>query len=65
MSTNNIQRLTKSQRLLLIIGVVAVIVGLFGGGILSCFIATKEVTGLSEVTKAGINSTVEVELVIN
>lgn len=63
MSTNNIQRLTKSQRLLLIIGVVVVIVGLFGGGILSCFIATKEVTSLSEVTKAGINSTVEVELV--
>ena len=60
---NDLQKMTKPRRFILIIGIIIVIFGLFGGGILSYFISQEEPTNLSEVTEEGIFSKIDVELV--
>lgn len=60
---NDLQKMTKPRRFILIIGIIIVIFGLFGGGILSYFISQEEPTNLSEVTEEGVFSKIDVELV--
>lgn len=63
MNNVSIQKLIKLQKNLMIIGIIIVIFGLFGGGIINYIITTKKYTNLSEVTKSGVSSAVDVELV--
>ena len=51
---NDLQKMTKPRKFILIIGIIIVIFGLFGGGILSYFISQEEPTNLSEVTEEGV-----------
>ena len=60
---NDLQKMTKPRRFILIIGIIIVTFGLFGGGILSYFISQEEPTNLSEVTEEGVFSKIDVELV--
>ena len=60
---NDLQKMTKPRRFILIIGIIIVIFGLFGGGILSYFISQEEPTNLSEVTEEGVFFFFVVELV--
>ena len=60
---NDLQKMTKPRKFILIIGIIIVTFGLFGGGILSYFISQEEPTNLSEVTEEGVFSKIDVELV--
>ncbi|HIS12798.1 MAG TPA: hypothetical protein IAB40_06810 [Candidatus Onthocola stercoravium] len=60
---NDLQKMTKPRKFILIIGIIIVTFGLFGGGILSYFISQEQPTNLSEVTEERVFSKIDVELV--
>ena len=61
---NDLQKMTKPRKFILIIGIIIVTFGLFGGGILSYFISQEEPTNLSEVTEEGVFSKIDVQVIL-
>lgn len=57
------QKLLKPKRFLLVISIVIIVIGLFGGGILSYLVSQEEATELRKVNKEDTFAQIDVELV--
>lgn len=58
-----LSQIAKPNKVLLIIGIVIAIIGLFGGGLLSFLISNEDATNLRKVDEEGIYSEIDVALV--
>ncbi len=60
---NKLKTISKPNRFLLYLGGIIIIIGLFGGGLLSFLVTIDDPISLNEVTEAGEFTTVDVEVI--
>lgn len=60
---NILRNLTKPKKTLLVLGLIIIVIGLFGGGILTFFVSKEDATNLRDVNEPNIYSEVDVSLV--